>query len=329
MIEQREIPLKPFVAVWMVTYNHSKYIGQAIESILNQQTNFPLKLFIGEDCSKDNTREICLQYQTKFPDSVQVIPTEKNDIAQNCRNVWTACSESGARYVAICEGDDYWTDMGKLQKQVDFLDNNPDFAICFTGIEVKDEMGWELPYENYFPLLTKDVFTIDDFLMSGMHIVPSATAVYRNNLSMPLPDFYYTSKSGDICILLLMADKGKAKYLPEKTAVYRNHAGGITKTKENLEKGHAALMKLFHDLQVHFAPRHTSVFRKRFFDETKGLLISGAKGKKGLSRLKHYFKYIGEYLKYSDKFDAKEFIYYHLVIFFPFVLKGMKKRKVA
>jgi glycosyltransferase involved in cell wall biosynthesis len=314
----------PLVSVFMVTYNHEKYVAQAIESVLGQKTNFKIKLFIGEDCSTDNTRKICMEYAKKKPALITLICTETNSIKINIANVLTACVASGAKYIAYCEGDDYGTDPYKLQKQVDFLESNSDFSMRFTGAEIKDEMGWNLPDEHYSPSLNKDVLHIEDFILSYVSLVPTATLVIRNILPIPVPDVCI-AMSGDIAVHILVADTGKAKYFPEKTAVYRNHPGGVTKSQFYLEKSNEELMKLLIALNKHLNFRHNAAFRQSLLNHAKVNLIFGAKGKKGLKKIKHYFKRMPDYIKYSDKINFKELVYYHAVLFFPFILKMLKK----
>lgn len=113
---------KPLVSVCMITYNHEKYIKDAIEGILMQKTSFPIELIIGEDCSTENTRKIVEDYAEKYPNLIFAQYSEKNlDMMNNFFNVLQAVR---SKYIALCEGDDYWTDPLKLQKQVDFLANN-------------------------------------------------------------------------------------------------------------------------------------------------------------------------------------------------------------
>jgi glycosyltransferase involved in cell wall biosynthesis len=321
--------MPPIVSIFMVTYNHEKYIAKSIEGIVSQKTSFKFKLFIGEDCSKDNTKTICLNYAGKYPDIVEVISTEKNSIKQNIDNVWKAIFASGAKYIAICEGDDYWTDPDKLQKQTDFLEANPDFSLCFTDVDVIDEMGWNHPDEHYWPSLNKDVLTIDDFILMGKSVIPTATLFFRNIFSYPLPDLYRNAISGDIALHLLLADKGKAKYFPLKTAAYRNHSTGITKSKEVIERANEALFRLFNEFNHYTNLRHDAAIRKRFLAQAKWELIFGAKDKKGIEKIKHYFKRMPDYIKYSGKLDLRELAYYHAILFFPWILKLFKKGNAA
>lgn len=113
---------KPLVSVWMITYNHEKFIAQAIDSVIMQKTNFDYEIVIGEDCSTDRTREIVLEYKAKHPDKFKLLLQEKNvGMMQNFIVTLKTCN---GKYIALLEGDDYWTDPLKLQKQVDFLQAN-------------------------------------------------------------------------------------------------------------------------------------------------------------------------------------------------------------
>ncbi|MCC1484903.1 glycosyltransferase [Winogradskyella immobilis] len=121
------------VAIWMVTYNHEDYIEQAIRSVMQQQTTFNLKLFIGEDCSTDKTKSICEQLQAEFPDKIELILNQENlGSTQNARNTYARCFQYQPNYIALLEGDDYWADTLKLQQQVDFLEANKAYTFSMT-----------------------------------------------------------------------------------------------------------------------------------------------------------------------------------------------------
>jgi glycosyltransferase involved in cell wall biosynthesis len=123
----------PLASVMMVTFNHSRYIRKAIESVVNQVTTFPFELIIGEDCSTDGTRDIALEYQRRFPEVVRVISSEKNvGIHKNVLRTQWACR---GEFVAYCEGDDFWHSPAKLQKQVDFLKNHADYVLTHTNYD--------------------------------------------------------------------------------------------------------------------------------------------------------------------------------------------------
>ena len=125
--------IKPKVSVSMLAYNHEKFISKAIESVLMQETEFDVELVIGEDNSPDNTREVIDSYVAKHPDKIKALYRDNNVGArQNGIEVWEACQGD---YIAYLDGDDYWTDPLKLQKQADFMDKNPGCTICFTKAE--------------------------------------------------------------------------------------------------------------------------------------------------------------------------------------------------
>lgn len=157
----------PAVSVHMITYNHEPYIRQAIEGVMMQQTDFEFELVIGEDCSTDKTREICFEYQKKYPDKIRVLWWHKNlyrnphSAGGNGRRTTAHCR---GEFIAFCEGDDCWTDSLKLQKQVNAMRQNPSVGICFgDGIkldnETREEVQWSLglPYEP--GLVKSEVFT--------------------------------------------------------------------------------------------------------------------------------------------------------------------------
>lgn len=137
------VQVEPLVSVVSITYNHEQFISQMIEGVLMQRTNFPIELILAEDCSTDRTREIVLKYQKKYPDLIRIIMSEFTIGA--VANEKRAMLAAKGKYLAICEGDDYWTDADKLQKQVDFLEANPDYCVCFHRVKhyVIDDKYWQ------------------------------------------------------------------------------------------------------------------------------------------------------------------------------------------
>jgi glycosyltransferase involved in cell wall biosynthesis len=126
----------PLVSVKMITYNHAPYIAQAIEGVLRQRTDFPFELVIGEDCSTDGTRDIVFDYQKRHPDVIRVVTSERNvGMKQNSYRTGRACR---GKYIAFCEGDDYWHHPLKLQKQVYHIDSHPECGLVFSDYDVYD-----------------------------------------------------------------------------------------------------------------------------------------------------------------------------------------------
>ncbi|GGB08571.1 glycosyltransferase [Puia dinghuensis] len=210
----------PLVAVWMLTYNQERYIAQAIEGVLQQKVNFKIELFIGEDCSTDNTRAICSDYAKRYPGVVNLLSTTENNIFANSRNTFKACFDSGARYVALCEGDDYWTDHNKLQRQVDFLEAHPDYSICIHGVYQAEE-GKQLEIHQVSKV--SQTFTIEDLARDG-NFIHAVSTVFRNTLD-ELPDWFHATPIGDFPLHMYNAAHGNIYYVPEPMAVYRRFTG--------------------------------------------------------------------------------------------------------
>ncbi len=139
----------PLVSVKMITYNHAPYIAQAIEGVLQQKTNFHFELVIGEDCSTDGTREIVFEYKKKYPDIIRVITSEQNvGMKKNGYRTMKACR---GKYIAFCEGDDYWHHTEKLQKQVDYLETHPAYGLVHTEFDMYyADSGWTIQSYHLF-----------------------------------------------------------------------------------------------------------------------------------------------------------------------------------
>ena len=212
------------VSISVITYNHEAYIRQALDSVLQQHTSFDKEIVIGEDFSKDVTRAICLEYAEKYPGIVKVIPADKNvGMLPNFDRTWRACTGD---YIAFIEGDDYWIDPHKLQKQVDFLEANKDFSGCFHNVIIKSERTGQVKEWIMHKDLEKDTFDTGDVL--GPWFIASPSFVFRNYPDFELPDWFYNCRYGDLPFMLLLSLRGNFKYIDEVMAVYRLHNNGMT-----------------------------------------------------------------------------------------------------
>lgn len=229
------MPENPTASILMLTYNHGPYIRRAIESILNQKVSFPFELLIGEDCSTDNTREIAFEYQRKFPELVRVITSDKNVGARaNSRRIEQACR---GRYVAYCEGDDYWHAQEKLEKQVLFLESNPDYAMvhsdfCTFHIGSAKVIPRSLGLES--PLNDSEAF---NEILSGRRIVMTLTvcirrSVWQNVLNECSECYDARFLMGDTQRWLEIARRGKIKYFPEVLATHLLLPESATQSKD-------------------------------------------------------------------------------------------------
>jgi glycosyltransferase involved in cell wall biosynthesis len=212
---------QPLCAVWVVTYNQKKFIAQTIESIINQKTDFHFKVFIGDDLSTDGTREICIKYKNDYPELIELIFNSSNWMNKNSANVYHACFTSGAKYTAMCEGDDYWIDPNKLQKQVKFLETHPEYVGCFHNTEERYEDDEDKASFLYCDYPSAKSISFHD--LSFRNLIPTCSVVFRNKLFGEFPEWYPQLKMGDWTLHLLNAQFGSFWYIPKVMAVHRLH----------------------------------------------------------------------------------------------------------
>lgn len=220
------------VTVWMTAYNHEKYIAQALDGILMQQTSFEFDIVLGEDCSTDRTREIILEYDKKYPGKFRLFLPEKNlGMTQMTKPTYAMCQ---SKYLAFLDGDDYWTDPFKLQKQVNFMESNPAFSFCFHNVKIYEQHTGNShvrPYEESC-FFDKEGVTILDFLELGNRIW-TLSVLMRNVLGKQLPEWYYQLPFPDLGMYFLLLKYGNGYYLDETMGVYRVHRGGVWSTKSD------------------------------------------------------------------------------------------------
>lgn len=215
----------PLVDIIMPTYNHERFVVQAIESVLAQKTDFEYRLNIADDCSSDGTQAIIKDYTLKHGDLIRSVISPRNiGILHQDRVSIKVLRLCTARYVALLEGDDYWTDPYKLQKQVDFLESHPDFAICFHNVIAFYEDGSRQP-ANMMPPDYREVSTIEHLF--SVNFIPACSTVFRRGLFPEFPDWYYTLRLGDWAMHIMNAQYGKIRYLNEVMAAYRVHPAGL------------------------------------------------------------------------------------------------------
>lgn len=219
----------PLVSVGIITYNHEKFIRQCLEGVMMQQTNFPFEVIIGEDCSTDNTRKIIEEYTERYPGIIKPIYQEVN--VGGARNAYEFCyPKLTGKYIAMCEGDDFWTDPLKLQKQVDFLEKNPDCVMCFHRINRVNEKGEIIakrePSTEIKYLSEKELFHIS---------VPTLAIMFRNCIK-EIPKEIIDAQCGDAFIRGMLASHGRAANLGFIGAHYRIHPGGFYSSKNSVEQ---------------------------------------------------------------------------------------------
>ena len=211
--------MEALVSICMNTFQHENFIGKAIEGVLMQRTNFPFEILIGEDSSTDCTRVICEEYAEKYPGKIKILPNHKK-YGQNA-NISRTIAACTGKYIALCEGDDFWIDPYKLQKQVDFLEQHEDFVMCFHKINSVDEQGNIL--EDVGGTNETIFYNGNDFF----HVfIPTPAIVFRNCIKS-FPEEFYSVKSTDAFLFAMLSGYGKGADLGFIGASYRKHAGGF------------------------------------------------------------------------------------------------------
>lgn len=248
------------VSVAMITYNHEKYIAKALDGVLMQRTSFEYEIVVGEDCSTDNTRNILLNYQKRYPDKIRLLLHDKNQgMHKNAEQTYASCK---GKYLAMLEGDDYWTSPEKLQKQVDFLDNHSDCVICFHNvlIEYDDESCESRPFCSPSQ---KEFSTVEDLLVLG-NFMPSCSKMYRRELIGTIPDWIISLKMGDWPHDICIAHTGKIGYLNEIMGVYLIHPTGAWYTlRQDKKEWYKADIECYEKLYTYLGPEYKKIIARQ------------------------------------------------------------------
>jgi len=217
------------ISVCMITYGHEKYIREAIEGVLIQKCDFEVELIIANDCSPDNTNSIIENILENHPEKISVKYFNHDKNLGMMPNFIFALQQCSGKYIALCEGDDYWTDHLKLQKQVDFLEANSDYVLCFHQVDIL-KLDGEI-VEDFITKVPDDYETIESLVTFGNYI-HTPSVVFRNVIK-EFPFEFQLSPIGDYFLYIMLAEYGKIKYLNEKMAVYRFESGIYSKLEDS------------------------------------------------------------------------------------------------
>lgn len=298
--------IKPLVAIRCITYNHEPYIRDALEGFVMQKTDFPFVAIVHDDASTDGTAKIIREYAEKYPDIIKPIYETENQYSKHDgslgRIMNEACNATGAEYIAMCEGDDYWTDPLKLQKQVDFLESHPDYGMCYTKArrykqeDCKFIDVWGGPFKSFETLLEENT-------------VPTLTVVLRSKIqrqySLEIKPGLRKWKMGDYPIWLYFAYNSKIKFMPEVTSVYRILNNSASHCIDVLDKLYFNLSTL--EIREFFAIKYNSSKESSIKESKKWALfkikIIKNEGKKDKDTIKMMLRFRSlKYILYSFAF---------------------------
>lgn len=248
------------VSISCITYNHASYIRQCLDGFMMQQTNFAFEVLIHDDASTDGTTEIIKEYEAKYPDIIKPLYEEENQWVKGRRGsaVFNFPRAKG-KYIALCEGDDYWTDPLKLQKQVDFLEANSEYVMCSHHFNTYNQeeacfgVDWNAVFSEDF------TFDLEFFIKRDKWITQPLTILFRRS-SLNLKEYHQYSNAKDVTLIYHILKKGKGVFLKDNMGIYRCHDGGIwskvnrpQQIKEELE----ALIGIYSVEQSLQAANHT------------------------------------------------------------------------
>lgn len=213
----------PKVSVVCMVYKHEPYLRQCFDGFVMQKTSFPIEILVNDDCSPDGSAKVMREYEEKYPDLFHCIYQEENQYSKGKMAWWEVLFPMAkGEYIAICEGDDYWIDPYKLQKQVDFMDQHPDYVACFHNARVQydDHVSlFNAMNENHYPS-TEDIIKRHWF-------IATPTLFFRNVLR-EYPEWRGEVLNGDYLLELLLAREGKFYYMDDAMSVYRQDGQGMS-----------------------------------------------------------------------------------------------------
>lgn len=313
--------IKPLVAIRSITYNHEPYIRDALEGFVMQKTNFPFVAIVHDDASTDGTASIIHEYAEKYPDIILPIYETENQYSKKNGSVTRIMNEAGkktgAQYIAICEGDDYWTDPLKLQKQVDFLESHPDYGMCYTKVqrynqkEKKITEVWGGPNETFEDLLLRNT-------------VPTLTTMFRTDLyRIYLQTIHPENKNwnmGDYPIWLFISLNSRVSFMPEITGVYRElpESASHTKLIDKKYKFNKCYKSIAEYFLTKYGDRVNFDTANKFYESKHSLLM----GMAHITRDNHELYEAREFFKKKKKsFRTSLLLLPNWIMYYPLKLK--------
>lgn len=331
------------VSICCLVYNHKDYIRKALDSFLMQKTNFKFEVLINDDCSTDGTTDIIKEYEAKYPDIIKPLYHKENQYSKSTRtgnmmSILFNFPRVRGKYVAMCEGDDFWTDENKLQKQFDILEANPDCAFCAHTVRCTNEKGE--PLADTIPLkgdVAEGMLTSKD-AVNGIcrfpYMFQTSSYFFRSEylpeITERTPDFFEYSSSMDVLFMLYFSSKGKVHFSEEEMSCYRLQSSSSIMSALNTKNNSRAQKMIAHYSNHLKSLRAYNEYTLHTYDESVSFAIR--KSEYHLMLLKGEYKQLFS-KKYRDvaplflsKSSKKELLQLKLFSVFPWLVK-LKNRK--
>lgn len=262
----------PLVSVSCITYNHAPFIRQCLDGILDQKCRFNFEVLIYDDASTDGTIEIILEYAERFPDIVKPLIQKENQYSKGIRGIAARFNFSRAKgkYIAMCEGDDYWVSTNKLQAQVQFLEENETFSATYHDTEVMyDEYNKKSHlFRNGLPDSLGTTGTLA--FLAPFH---TSSFLFRKDY-LEIPDWMFNVESVDMAMFSIVSKRGRLKKIPAILSVYRKHSGGITNTSPHTTHFNDKRIELMKYLDAYHDYKYKSKIKHVVDQHTLGKCVS-------------------------------------------------------
>ena len=310
------------VSIVCTTYNHEKYIRDALEGFVSQKTSFPFEILVMDDASNDGTANIIHEYEKKYPDLIKPVYQEVNQYSQGLKPGKQNRDRAIGKYIALCEGDDYWIDDHKLQKQVNYMEVHPDCTFCFTNgkCEIDGKIVRSvIPWTQDSKISDNGIYDLIGVEQIGY--IPTASFVFKRKDLERLPKIRPTAFHGDNCTKVGMTSLGYAYCFDEETCVYRFKVpGSVTtswKSVEQYSKYADRFIEMYEDFYNLFGAKYW-IFHQRALEwETTKFIMQGNYKALRNKKYKEYFK----------KKGLKAYIKYLIIYAFPNLYARLRRLK--
>lgn len=283
------------VSIDCAAYNHEKYIADAIESFLMQKTDFKFEIIIHDDASTDGTKEIIQKYENLYPDIIKPIYQTENQDSKGVSVTEIILKRARGKYIAVCEGDDYWTDPYKLQKQVDYMEEHPECSLCVTGGTIVNALDKKL-IAKHRPNDGNGIFTVHDVITGGGGLFLSNSMLFRRTSVVELPQFFRNAPIGDYPLTIYLAFLGTVYYIDEQMSAYRvgvqnSWTSMHFNTIENKERHFEQLSKMLDEINEYSNYMYDeSITYKKNLDQFNLLLDKGKFKEAKIGKYKNFYK---------------------------------------
>lgn len=310
---------QPMVSISCITYNHEDYIAEAIESMLMQQTSFPFEILIHDDASTDKTAKIVKKYETAYPNIIKAIYQKENQYSKGIKVGKFNRNRAKGKYYALCEGDDYYTDRKKIQKQTEFMEDNPEYSLCVHSGSI---VTYEKELIKYVrPSEFDKEYTTQEIINGGGGLFVTNSMLFRKEFYQELAPFQKASPVGDYPLTIRLSLYGKVKYLDENMSAYRYMLKGSWSEKNSIDveyrKEHARkIINMFNSLNQYTDYKYKEIINEKIKKLQFDLLMVSGKFKEVKAQ---------EYMAFYEKLSFSQKIKARFKFYFPSLFRILRK----